>query len=136
MEKGGPVDNFLGLGAKLSFFGTSGSHFLTIERVMKKLLKQQADLEKEVRRAKRRKKKENISDDTALSMFTVRKLHVDVKLDLLRNIQDACEKQLVVEADQRREQDRLHMEKQREIHRNGLDPSLVKEAALDRGIMG
>ena len=103
---------------------------------MKKLLKQQADLEKEVRRAKRQKKKENISDDTALSMFTVRKLHVDVKLDLLRNIQDACEKQLVVEADQRREQDRLHMEKQREIHRNGLDPSLVKEAALDRESWG
>ena len=103
---------------------------------MKKLLKQQADLEKEVRRAKRRKKKENVSDDTALSMFTVRKLHVDVKLDLLRNIQDACEKQLVVEADQRREQDRLHMEKQREIHRNGLDPSLVKEAALDRESWG
>ena len=61
---------------------------------------------------------------------------MDVKLDLLRNIQDACEKQLVVEADQRREQDRLHMEKQREIHRNGLDPSLVKEAALDRESWG
>merc|ERR1711871_507164 len=98
--------------------------------------KQQADLEKEVRRAKRQKKEEKISDDTALSMFTVRKLHVDVKLDLLRGIQDACEKQLVVEADQRREQDRLHMEKQREIHRNGLDPSLVKEAALDRESWG
>ena len=57
MEKGGPIDNFLGLGAKLSFFGTSGSHFLTIERVMKKLLKQQADLENDVLRANRRKKK-------------------------------------------------------------------------------
>ena len=98
---------------------------------MKKLLKQQADLEKEVRRAKS-EKKEKISDDTALSMFTVRKLHGRL-LDLLRHRR---EKQLVVEADQRREQDRLHMEKQREIHRNGLDPSLVKEAALDRESWG
>ena len=57
MEKGGPVDNFLGLGAKLTFLAHLARIFLTIERVMKKLLKQQADLEKEVRRAKRQKKR-------------------------------------------------------------------------------
>ena len=40
-----PSKNFLGLGTPLNFFGTTGSHFLAIERTMQKILKHKEELE-------------------------------------------------------------------------------------------
>ena len=129
-----PSKNFLGLGTPLNFFGTTGSHFLAIERTMQKILKHKEELEIDIQNIKSKKK--SSPHDSDISMFEMRKSHLEVKIELLKEIQDACEKQLIKEADLRQKQDRKHLERQREIHRNGLDPSLVQEAALDKETWG
>ncbi len=134
IDDDGDTNNFLDLGLPLAFLGTTGSHFLAIERIMKKNLTHKRELETEIKKIK--KKKEQSSDSTDISLFEMRASHLDIKLEILKEIRDACEKQLIKEADLRRKEDRKHLEKQREIHRNGLDPSLVKEATLDKETWG
>ena len=101
---------------------------------MQKILKHKEELEIDIQNIKSKKK--SSPHDSDISMFEMRKSHLEVKIKLLKEIQDACEKQLIKEADLRRKQDRKHLERQREIHRNGLDPSLVQEAALDKETWG
>ena len=48
------ANNFLDLGLPLTFLGTTGSHFLAIERIMKKNLTHKSELELEIKKIKKR----------------------------------------------------------------------------------
>ena len=114
-------------------FGTSGLHFIALQKVTNKTRRQYIDIKRDLAKDKLDNDGDGSGDSVILE---VRALHLRAKLKILEEIRGASEQQLVVEADKRLEHDRKQMEMQREMHRRGLDPEHREMAKLDRETWG
>ena len=120
-------------GLEKNVFGTSGLHFIVLQKVVKKIRQEYIEVKKDLGKGSL----ENSGNDGSdLVILKVRALHLKTKLKILEEIRQASERQLVIEADKRLERERKQMEIQRAMHSAALDPEQLRKARLDRETWG
>ena len=114
-------------------FGTSGTHFIALERVRRRLVDELHELVQKKEMAKLQDDEGSTgSSRVEDSMIEVRLYHLKAKVQILDEVRDASEQQLITDTDQKLARERAHAERQREIHRVSLDPENIRAAELDR----